>query len=253
MLTIATLNINNYENHWLERRELLIAEILNLQPDLLALQEVRISAGQAGWVCSQLNARLGQQHYHLVQQRRSRWWRSGRDGVAIISRLPMLAHDAVSLGYDGCVALRANIELPTGYMVDVVSTHLHRPWRQPEVREEQMMKIVGWLNDRGGASHQIIAGSLNEIPNGMAIAYVKQQYLSAYAAVHGREPMATWPTAMIRSENDWAGCLDYIFVNHAFKVISTRLICTTPHPENDTLYPSDHVGLLTQLQLRPSA
>jgi endonuclease/exonuclease/phosphatase family metal-dependent hydrolase len=181
-----------------------------------------------------------------------RWWRSGRDGVAIISRFSILAQDVLSLGYDGCVALRANIELPTGHMVDIVSTHLHRPLRQPEVRQEQMMKVVGWLNDRGGAAHQIIAGSMNETPTGMAIIYAKQQYLSAYAAAHGREPMATWPTAMVRSENDWAGCVDYIFVSHTFQVKATRLIGTTHHPENEFLYPSDHIGLLTQLELRPT-
>lgn len=249
MLTIASLNIHNMADRWLERRELIVAELLRQQPDVLALQEVRLSAGQAWWLCNQLNARLGQVVYTVAQQRRWRLGLGRRDGVALLSKRPIVAQDAFALGYGGRVALRINIELPSGHLVDVVTTFLHEPATQPEARLEQVMQLVGWLNERGRSAHQIITGGMNDSPTSEAITYLKQHYVSAYAVAHGRDPIATWPTALLPTPHPSA-CLDYIFTTPTLHPQQVNFWCTKPHPNHPTLYPSDHVGLFTTLQLR---
>ncbi len=79
------------------------------------------------------------------------------------------------------------------------------------------MKLVGWLNQYRRVPKQVVAGDFNEIPTGLAIQYMKQSFRSAYADVHGREPLATFPTALVRRQDDWTGCLDYFFCHRRLR------------------------------------
>ena len=80
---------------------------------------------------------------------------------------------------------------------------------------------------------------------------MKQAYRSAYVVTNGREPIATFPTALVQSSNDWTGCLDYIFLSNAINgVKSAKIFCDKPSAEDDTLYPSDHVGLIAKLIIK---
>jgi len=47
-----------------------------------------------------------------------------------------------------------------------------------------------------------------------------------------------------------ASCLDYILFSPAVRrVAGARLFCDQPSREDDTLYPSDHVGLIATLEV----
>jgi endonuclease/exonuclease/phosphatase family metal-dependent hydrolase len=252
-LTVATLNLRNRADRWLQRRELVVAQLLDAQPDLISLQEIYLPIAQAYWLRYQINSRLsgsGRRPYRLAQRRKHHLLHGYFEGVGILSKLPILSHDWVSLGYGGRVALRANIELPTGQSVDFVAVHLHHVAADREARLEQVMRLVGWLNRRNRVPAQIIAGDFNEVPEGPAIQQMKQVYRSAYADANGRDPLATFPTALSRQVDDWSGCLDYIFVSRAVTAVKeARIFCHKPAAHDDTLYPSDHVGLMATLAL----
>ena len=120
------------------------------------------------------------------------------------------------------------------------------------------MTLVGWLNNLRPVPLQVVAGDFNEVPTGPAIQLMKQGFRSAYEEVYGREPLATYPTALVMPKPaydgspgaGWAGCLDYIFVSPAVKrVVSASLFCDIPSPIDDTLYPSDHVGVIATLEI----
>jgi endonuclease/exonuclease/phosphatase family metal-dependent hydrolase len=252
-ITVATLNLLNRQERWLKRRELVVAQLLDAAPDLISLQEVYRPIGQANWLKNQINSRLASagigRPYHLVQKRRHHFWKGYFEGIAILSRLPILSHDAISLGYQGRVALRANIELPTRETLDFVAVHLHPPSRDREARVEQVMKLMGWLNEQNPVPLRVIGGDFNETPDGPAIRRMKQGYRSAFEACWGHEPLATFPTALIQKEDDWAGCLDYIFISPAVeRVVDVQIFCNKPAAGDPTLYPSDHVGLLVTLE-----
>lgn len=246
-LTVATINIHQRQDRWRERRHLIVAEILNLLPDLIAMQEVSVFYRQGQWLLAQVNARAGgsrREPYRLVQQRRPGDLFSG---VAIFSRLPLLSHDGVGLG-EGNVALRANVLLPNGHLLDFATARLHAGLVLPETREEQAMRLMGWLNATGRVPLQIIAGNFNETPDGPAVQRIRQGYRSAYALCHGREPLATYPTALA-SGDEQARCLDYVFISRGIRVSEAQLVFRRPAPEDRTLYPSDHVGLLVRLEI----
>jgi endonuclease/exonuclease/phosphatase family metal-dependent hydrolase len=253
-ITIATINLRNRLNRWSERRHLLRDELLRTQPDLVSLQEINLLVRQGVWLRNQLNSRLvdaGGTPYTLLQKRKAHPIKGFQEGVGILSRLPIVAEDWLALGYGGRVALRATVELPGKQVLDFVATHLHHIAHDREARLEQAMAIVGNLNDTARIPLQVIAGDLNEVPDGPAVQYLRQGYRSAYAAVHGYDPLATFPTALVPPNNNWAGCLDYIFVSTSLKVTEARIFCNRPAAHDDTLYPSDHVGLLATVRVPP--
>jgi endonuclease/exonuclease/phosphatase family metal-dependent hydrolase len=112
------------------------------------------------------------------------------------------------------------------------------------------MQLTGWLNLQQRVPQQIIAGDFNEVPTGLAIQQMRQGYRSAFAEVHGYEPLATFPTALVQPLNDWSGCLDYIFLSPGVgPVRQAAIFCDVPDEADDTLYPSDHVGLLAEIEV----
>lgn len=250
-IKVATLNLQNRQNRWLDRRELIVAELLETQPDLLSLQEVYRPIGQGRWLKNQINSRLtgsSKQPYQLVQKRRQHLIKGYSEGIAILSRLPVLSHDFVNLGFKGRVALRANVELPDHDTVDFVAVHLHPEATDRQTRSEQTLQLTGWLNNHNPVPRRIIAGDFNEIPSGPAIQLMKQTYRSAFEDQRGYDPIATYPTAMVKDSDGWSGCLDYIFLSQAVgQVISARLFCNKPSSSDPYLYPSDHVGLLVEI------
>ncbi len=248
-LSIATLNLRNRQDRWYERRELLVAEILEKQPDVLALQEISMPIGQGRWLRNQVNLRLtgkSGRPYRLVQRRKRHLIEGYKEGIGFLTKLPVVAESTLGLGYRGRVALRLTLELPTGQLLDVICTHFHHGPENIEARHEQAMQLVGWLaEDPNRLPNQIVAGDFNDVPDSLAIQAIKQAYRSAYQLKHGHEPLATFPTALVQPPPPMGVCLDYIFLSSAIKTVEkAEIFARNAAATDDTLYPSDHVGLL---------
>ena len=260
-LKVATINLRNRADRWLKRRHLLVAQLVDAAPDLISLQEVSFPIGQGRWLRNQINVRISgdsKRPYRLIQKRKNHLINGYHEGIGILTRLPVLYHSSLSLGYGGRIALRVNVQLPTRQTVDFVATHLHAVAHDRQARLEQVIKLTGWLHDTRRVPLQIVAGDFNEIPKGLAIEYMKQSFRSVYEVRHGHEPLATFPTALVQPKRPydgapglgWAGCLDYIFISPAVKKVEQAAIfCDQPDEADDTLYPSDHVGLIATLAL----
>jgi endonuclease/exonuclease/phosphatase family metal-dependent hydrolase len=252
-ITVATLNLRNRQDRWRQRRHLIVAQLMDAAPDLIGLQEIYLPLGQGAWLRNQINTRLGgstHKPYRLFQRRRHHLLHGYFDAVGILTRLPVISHDSLPLGYGGRVALRLNVALSSGRTLDFVTTHLHQVAHAQEARLEQVMALTGWLHEVGRVPLQVIVGDFNEVPGGPAIKQMKQSYRSAYAAAYGHEPLATFPTALVSQPDGWTGCLDYIFISSGLRVQQVGLCCHRAALEDETLYPSDHVGLLARLEIR---
>jgi endonuclease/exonuclease/phosphatase family metal-dependent hydrolase len=251
-VTVATINLHSRADRWRERRHLLIEQIIETKPDLVSLQEINLPIRQGKWLCKQVNVRLSGSDklpYRLVQKRYQHLINGAFEAVGVLSRLPVLYYESIGLGYGGRVALRVHVELPSHQTMDFVSTHLHHVSFEKEAREEQAMKLVGWLNSYKHVPIQVLAADLNETPDGPAIAYIKQSFHSAYEERYGRDPLATFPTNLVTTGSP-ARCLDYIFFSSAVhRVTAASLFCNVSDREDDTLYPSDHVGLVATLEV----
>lgn len=256
--TVATINLSGRTNRWLARRHLLVGQLVDARPDIVALQEISLSIGQGVWLARQVNIRLtgdSRRPYRIVQARHSQF-RRFFTAVGIMSRLPIIYHDSLTLGVNGQVAIRANIELPAGaagsrrQSLDFVSVRLHHGVGGDQTRLEEAMDLVGWLNEKRRVPLQVIGGDFGGTPDKQAVAFMRQSYRSAYAEVHGRDPLATYPTSLLQPQPVPAECLDYVFVSPAVhRVTATAIFGDESAINDDKLYPSDHVGLMVGLEV----
>ena len=222
------------------------------------MQEIDFTIGQGNWLTRQVNIRLSgdaRRPYRIVQARRS-GLRNFFQGVGIMTRLPIIYHDSLDLGYDGRVAIRANVELPAGaagtrrQSLDIVSVQLHPGAAGAEARTAQALILVGWINEKRRVPLQVIGGDFNEVPHGIAINFMRQSYRSAYAEARLRDPVATYPTNLVQSRSIESRCFDYVFLSPAvYRVTSASIFADLPGVDDDTLYPSEHVGILVGLEV----
>jgi endonuclease/exonuclease/phosphatase family metal-dependent hydrolase len=247
MIRVATLNCRNTADRWRERSSLLIDQLVELAPDVIGLQELRHFPSQAGWIAREAGSRARVPLWlHTTYKSGLLWfW----EGIAILSRLPIVERDARKLPGDHRVANLARLRLPDGGVLDFYNTHLAA--RGAEVREAQVNVLLDWMATRPGTP-QVLVGDFNDTPDSTSIGVVRRSLRSAYAAVHGEEPPRTGPTPLRPSGDPSQGkVLDYIFVNDRVEVHDGWLAFDRPGVGDPTLYPSDHFGLAATLTLRP--
>jgi endonuclease/exonuclease/phosphatase family metal-dependent hydrolase len=244
-LHVATLNILNLADRWPERLPLILADMAALQPDLLGLQEVVYVMQQ-----DRLVGAAGEGRYAAI-----RGW-AGRPeyGNSLLVREPLVARDVdrIDLGLQRS-AHRAIIDLPNRSAVLVAVTHLHHAVPDAAERDGQATTLVDWLAGGPDADATIAMGDFNADPAEPAYArMVAAGFRSAHAEVHGKEPSVTWPSGLQAPAMDTDGepdCLDYIWLRGAIRAIEARLAFDRPHPDDPTLYPSDHLGVSALLEV----
>jgi endonuclease/exonuclease/phosphatase family metal-dependent hydrolase len=259
MLKIVTLNILSDLSRWEKRRGLLVQEIERLSPHLVALQEVRLPQNTAQWLADQ----LGYTNIYLTPKMS---FEADREAIAILSRLPFTARDSLSLGGQNRVAQYVQVE-DEGQPVRLVNGHFFWQPGESAVRLQQVERLLAWLSEAPGDSPSIICGDFNSTPETQAIQRMRQDYVSAYAAVHGAEPEFTCPTPLPRSawaeirtllgffllirprhlDLRWRGVLDYIFVDPRLRVLDCQVAFNKPAPDDPRIYPSDHLGLFAEV------
>jgi endonuclease/exonuclease/phosphatase family metal-dependent hydrolase len=244
-LQVATLNILNLADRWPERLPLLLADMAALQPDLLGLQEVVYVMQQ-----DRLIGAAGEGHYTAL-----RGW-AGRPeyGNSLLVRDPLVGRDVerLDLGLQRS-ALRAVITLRGGASVLVAVTHLHHAVPASAERDQQAATLLDWLAGAPDTAGLVVMGDFNADPREPTYArMVDAGFRSAFAEANGAEPPVTWPSGLQAPAMDTDGepdCLDYIWVRGAVRVSEARLAFDRPHPDDPTLYPSDHVGVAASLEI----
>lgn len=244
-LHVATLNILNLADRWPERLPLILADMASLQPDLLGLQEVVYVLQQ-----DRLIGAAGEAHYASI-----RGW-AGRPeyGNSLLVKQPLVAADVERLDLGlGRAAHRARLTLAGGSTLLMVVTHLHHVVDGDAQRDGQTEALLAWIAGAPPADATIALGDFNADPGEPAYARMNAAgFRSAFAAANGSEPAVTWPSGLQAPAMDTDGepdCLDYIWVRGAVRVVDARLAFDRPHPEDPTLYPSDHFGLSAHLEI----
>jgi endonuclease/exonuclease/phosphatase family metal-dependent hydrolase len=244
-LHVATLNILNLADRWVERLPLILADMAALQPDLLGLQECVYVMQQ-----DRLIGAAGEGHYGVV-----RGW-AGRPeyGNSLLVREPLAARDEARLDLGlNRAAHRVVVALPGGASVLVVVTHLHHLGPDEGQRDQQARQLLEWLTTARPTDAQVVMGDFNADPAEPAVARMRADgYRSAYAEANGGDPTVTWPSGLQAPAMDTDGspeCLDYIWVRGDLRIASARLAFDRPAADDPTLYPSDHLGISAELEV----
>ena len=247
-VTIATLNIFNKIGRWGERLPLLLDQLTELQPDVIALQEVDLVIDQGMSLCRLANRRLTEPPrywiYHMGRPGRA----AHVQALAVMSRLPVEAHEGLDLlSYEG-VAQRLRLRLENDALLDLYNNHLYYPPEGTAERLVQAEKLLQWVDTWEDAAATVVLGDFNAYPDEPTVALMKERFTSSYEAIHGREPEKTWSTPVNTFDPAPHGCLDYIFVRGA-EVVDASLAFDKPHPLDKDLYPSDHLGVTAKLSV----
>lgn len=247
MIRVATLNLRANANRWQERFPLVVDTLHDTQADVIGLQEVRLSIDQHHLICDALNARNLAAPYRTVLC--VDWYKPHILANAILTRIPVLAHERIELPEGFRTAQRVTVRID-GVITNIVNTHLHhKPYRDERVRLQQLDAITGWLHDFDHPA--ILMGDMNAHPHSQTVQNAKQWLNSAYEAIHGHEPSATFPTPLRADEQLRARAIDYIFYDAlALQAVAADLIGDMPHPDDETLYASDHYGLWADVTAR---
>jgi endonuclease/exonuclease/phosphatase family metal-dependent hydrolase len=262
---VVTINILNDLTRWSERRTLLLEGLAQLQPHLIALQEVRLPENNAQWLADQ----LGGYHVHLCPRAGNK---RAKEGIAILSRLPVEREATLDLGSQQRVAQLVQVRIQDRPWV-LANAHLF--WRPGESAERvrQVRLMLDWLGNLPTGTAIVVCGDFNGTPDRAAIRLMRDRFASAYAVRHGREPDYTCPTPLSRASlpslrdvirglgarilnltanhtfKPWHGTLDYVFVNEHVRVVECDLALEHAAPHDRTLYPSDHFGLAATLEV----
>jgi endonuclease/exonuclease/phosphatase family metal-dependent hydrolase len=261
-LRVVTINILNDLSRWPERRPMLVEGVAAFDPDLIGLQEVVDPLG-ASTAHELADALSGYSVFTCPKAGRG----STREGIAILSRLPVERHETLDLGSQRRVAQRVAVRV-AGQPAVFVNAHYYWPPPLHAARVRQVGRVLDWVRPLPPETAVIACGDFNGTPDCRAIALLSRTYRSAHADRHGREPDFTCPTplagaAPFRSAvtrgvlrlfskqpgDIWRGTLDYIFVNANVRVLECAVVLDLPHPDDSRLYPSDHVGLGAELEL----
>ena len=242
-LLVATLNLRNIADRWPERIPLLLADMAALQPDLIGLQECVFAVQQ-----DRILGAAGEGRY----ESRRGWAGRPEYGNAVLGKAPLALGEGERLELDyNRSALRIPASLPSGATLDFVVTHLHHLVTGEGVREAQAKAVTGWLAAIDGSV--VVVGDFNAEPTEPTYRVMLDAgFRSAHAEANGAEPAVTWPSGIKAPGTDDdgdPGCLDYIWVRGPITVEACQLAFDRPAVDDQTLYPSDHLGLSARIRI----
>ncbi len=252
----------------LERRlPLLIEELRALDADVIGVQEASTGRGR-GNTAARIATALGLEHVYAPAlfgltglgpvDTAIALLMNFSEGPAILSRLPITASEVLPLprcsgAFDPRVVLRAEIATPTGPLA-AYSTHLSWGGCQTEA----LAAIVG---AQRRALPSIVMGDFNATEDMPAITRLTGEagFGDVFRSLHPDAPGFTvWqrhdvPERTVRRR------VDYVFLvpgtEHAGRVLASRVVLDRPEREADgrTLWPSDHHGVLAEIDLAGDA
>lgn len=246
-LCIGTLNVRNTADRWRERRDLLVAQLAELRPDVIGLQELRRWPSQIRWITRRLNQSLWLEppyRYHATGKA-GLWglW----EGIAVLTRLPVVERGSLDLQGEHRVANWVRVRLLDGAILEVHNAHLSS--RDEELRDKQARLIIDHLAMKG-ETPTLLVGDLNAEPVSSTLRLLGQRFDSAYARVSGNEPTRTWPSAGLAGVAN-GRVIDYILVDDHLEVADAWLTFDRPASTDPTLFPSDHFGIAATIRVRP--
>jgi endonuclease/exonuclease/phosphatase family metal-dependent hydrolase len=273
-LRAVTLNLWG-ESPPLERRlQLCQKQLVGLEPDIIGLQEVRQVPGKVPNTAHTLAQALGMS----CAFQKTVEWGEGDEGLALLSRFPIREAGHVLLPHpmpaDQRILLWALCETPAGTVL-ASTTHLTYRMTHGQLREDQAAAVDAAVQEVLAAQTErpavtLLMGDFNASPDADELRFLRglhsvngrrTYYQDAFLTQPERPEGAagiTWARRNVFThklrflESDRR--IDYIFVGQASRdgrglVHSCRVVLD--EADDEGVFPSDHFGVLAEVQLTP--
>lgn len=271
VVRFVTLNLWGENGPWEERLALAANGLDRLAPDVVALQEVREVPGRIGNQAARLAEPRGWHHRFAPTTA----WGGGQEGLAVISRFPIGAHDFRPLPHstetEGRGVLSVRLDGEAGGLW-VHTAHLSYRLNEGIKREDQVQvldQVIAAHDDEQGTP-QVLMGDFNAGPEHDEIRWLTGEhtlagrrvaYQDAWAVAGDGSRGLTWARS-----NDYTATmswlrqdrrLDYVFVTAARRdrrgtVHAAALALTEPAegPGGARLFASDHYAVVADIQVK---
>ena len=244
---IATFNLHQGFKRWEERRELIVEQLGELSPDILSLNEISVPLQTGRWLQQTARERHGFR-YSLLQQTKTSGW-SLDEAQGLLTRFPVIETGNLDYLSRGRIAQVTRLDIK-GQYVDVYVTHLHHIPSEDGLRQYQVQSLFQWVPSRDDVSACIVCGDFNATPDSPSIQLVPSSF-------HTVQTAPTFPTALEAPGEPLSRisaprislCYDYIWLTAKLEVHDSGQCFNRPHPDDPTLWPSDHIGIWADLSL----
>lgn len=253
-LRVLDLNLWNI-NEPLEARMIgLVKALTELSPDIVCLQEVSPHP-MTGVPQSEMLRAASQ--YPFGVYRKTGHWKGREEGLAILSKYPLLSVEQHFLSPAPEDMARqvvlAEIELD-GHKVLVGNTHLAYRVDMTSVRRHQVEELLACIDKRcddNKIATTVLCGDFNDTPTSSPVTAVLLNKHELANVFYGKEP--TSDPFTFSSRNPLASAelgldrwIDYIFTTKDLAVANRLVVFDT---DDRYGYVSDHFGLFVELEL----
>lgn len=247
VLRIATLNLEQDHKRWEERRELIAAELKDLQPDIWALNEIHVPSRTGLWLQKAAAKVTGTQYTLLQQSKVGEDSRTQAEGL--LTRLPIVETANLDYRSHDCVALVARFAID-GLLLDVYVTHLIAARVDDSARQYQVSELLSWMSMRDDADGSVVCGDFNAGPDQPSIGLMAAAYRCTQTQPTAFTPLKESIGAPTHPEWErFDRCIDYIWISRSIKVSATGLCFNAPASNDPSLWASDHVGVWADLEI----
>jgi endonuclease/exonuclease/phosphatase family metal-dependent hydrolase len=242
---IAVLNLHQGFKRWTERRELIVKQLVELSPDILALNEISVPLETGRWLWRETQERYGLR-YSLLQQTKSDT-PSLDEAQGLLTRFPVIETGNLDYLSRGRVAQVARLEIEER-QVDVYVTQLHHVREEDGLRQYQVQHLFQWIKSRDDVSAGIVCGDFNATPDAPSVQLIPGSFRTVQTA-------PTWPTGLqtpgepllLPNAPRLSFCFDYIWITMNLDIRDAGRCFDQPALDDPTLWPSDHVGVWADL------
>jgi endonuclease/exonuclease/phosphatase family metal-dependent hydrolase len=241
--------------------EVLVPQLLALQPHVVTLQEVLERPGgvQQGRLIAE--ALRGEYRFGVVDPECP----DGPIGNAIVSRLPILSEKHLTLPGppgDKRGAIRCEVETKRGRMA-VLSTHLTWELDGPQFREQQVLVLDRFAKENPGKIPTVLTGDFNCTPESLVHHFLTGRaslqghgtyWRDAFQRRHPHSDGFTWSARnpYVARSVERNRRVDYVFVgpmkdDGPGAILHARVVLDLPGA--DDVYASDHFGVFVEIAL----
>jgi endonuclease/exonuclease/phosphatase family metal-dependent hydrolase len=243
----ATLNLARNEKRWEERRELIVQQLADLRPHIFALNEIWLPIQTGRWLQQRAKTQLGLSYASVEQPRAAE--PSHPEAEGLLTAFPILEQSYRFFSARDTVTLVARLEIE-GRTMDVYVTHLYPSRREESGRVSQVRELLAWIKERNDVEYRIVCGDCNAPLEADSMRLMAEAFRPSQI-----EPTAFTPLRNVDGEPthpEWERfdrCIDFIWISESIRLLAGGRCFDKPSPQDESLWPSDHVGVWADLEL----
>ncbi|MFW6043943.1 MAG: endonuclease/exonuclease/phosphatase family protein [Marinilabiliaceae bacterium] len=250
-LSMLTFNIYHDRDDWPARFPLMLEKIRELNPDVIALQEV-IQKKDLENQAKMMADSLGYDHYFTSVDDESS---DKRYGNAILSRYPIEERHGTKLKPYDDYRTAAHVRIEAGgEMIDVYNTHLHHLEENSDIRKEQISGLFDFIDETSGEGPVFLMGDFNANPGWEEISLLRDKFRDVYTVFHDDHLDSVHSTLNHRLGHEKRR-IDHIYFNRAesHRIIPRKAEIVLDEEGENGVFPSDHFGVYAEFSIGEDA